>query len=135
VLWRYSWKLDRLARSAKQLIETIELLDLRKIGFRCLTKSGMDTTTASGRLMFTVFSAIAEFARDILRERTNGGLAAARKLGKSGGRHLRLTPKDLDVAKAMPSAPPLSIEDVDRQLEVSPATLCRHLPGGRSALA
>jgi DNA invertase Pin-like site-specific DNA recombinase len=128
------WKLDRLARSTKQLIETIELLDQRKIGFRCLTQSGIDTTTPSGRLVFTVFSAIAEFERDNLRERTRAGLDAARSRGKIGGRPPALSPKDVTAAKAMLADREISVEDVARRLNVSSATLYRHLPGGRSAV-
>ena len=74
------WKLDRLARSMKQLIETIENLRVRGIGFRSLTEA-LDTTTAQGRLVFHMFGALAEFERSLIRERTQAGLAAARRLG------------------------------------------------------
>src|SRR6202049_3540998 len=79
------WKLDRLARSMKQLIETIEELRLRGIGFRSLTES-IDTTTAQGLLVFHMFSALAEFERSLIRERTRAGLAAAKRIGRTGGR-------------------------------------------------
>ena len=79
------WKLDRLARSMKQLIETIEELRLRGIGFRSLTEA-LDTTTAQGRLVFHMFGALAEFERSLIRERTQAGLAAARRAGRTGGR-------------------------------------------------
>ena len=79
------WKLDRLARSMKQLIETVENLRVRGIGFRSLTKS-IDTTTAQGVLVFHMFSALAEFERALIRERTRAGLAAARRVGRTGGR-------------------------------------------------
>jgi len=69
------WKLDRLARSTKQLIETVEDIQRRGIGFKCLTQD-LDTTAAGGRLIFTLFSAIAEFEREIIRERTRAGLDA-----------------------------------------------------------
>jgi hypothetical protein len=79
------WKLDRLARSMKQLIETIENLRVRGIGFRSLTEA-LDTTTAQGRLVFHMFGALAEFERSLIRERTQAGLAAARRAGRTGGR-------------------------------------------------
>ena len=72
------WKLDRLARSMKQLIETLETLRLRNIGFRSLTEA-LDTTTPQGRLVFHMFGALAEFERGLIRERTSAGLAAARR--------------------------------------------------------
>ncbi len=79
------WKLDRLARSMKQLIETIDKLRLRNIGFRSLTEA-IDTTTAQGVLVFHMFSALAEFERALIRERTCAGLAAAKRAGRTGGR-------------------------------------------------
>src|SRR5215469_4114169 len=84
------WKLDRLARSMKQLIETVETLRLRAIGFRSLTEA-LDTTTAQGRLVFHMFGALAEFERSLIRERTQAGLAAARRAGRTGGRPPKLT--------------------------------------------
>ena len=77
------WKLDRLARSMKQLIETVETLRLRGIGFRSLTEA-LDTTTAQGRLVFHMFGALAEFERSLIRERTQAGPAAARRAGRTG---------------------------------------------------
>ena len=77
------WKLDRLARSTRQLLETVEALERHGIGLKILTQN-MDTTSAGGRLIFTVFSAIAEFEREIIRERTRAGLDAARARGRRG---------------------------------------------------
>jgi len=127
------WKLDRLARSLKQLIETIELLAAREIGFRSLTEA-IETTTAGGRLVFHIFASLAEFERAIIRERTRAGLDAARARGRKGGRPPALTARELTAAKAMLADPTLTVEDVARQLRVAPSTLYRHLPGGRSAL-
>ena len=79
------WKLDRLARSMRQLIETIEDLRARKIGFRSLTEN-MDTTTAAGELMFHIFGALAQFERSLIKERVSAGLTAARSRGRVGGR-------------------------------------------------
>jgi len=127
------WKLDRLARSLKQLIETVELLETRSIGLRSLTEA-IDTTTAGGKLVFHVFGALAEFERSIIRERTKAGLEAARARGKKGGRPPALVAKDLAAAKAMLSDPEITMEEVAKRLRVAPSTLYRHLPGGRGAL-
>jgi DNA invertase Pin-like site-specific DNA recombinase len=127
------WKLDRLARSLKQLIETVELLESRRIGLRSLTEA-IDTTTAGGKLVFHVFGALAEFERSIIRERTKAGLEAARARGKKGGRPPALVAKDLAAAKAMLSDPEITMEEVAKRLRVAPSTLYRHLPGGRGAI-
>ena len=127
------WKLDRLARSTKQLIETVEGLARRGIGFRCVTQD-IDTTTAGGRLVFTIFSAIAEFEREIIQERTRAGLDAARARGRSGGRPPTLKPRDLKEARALLADPEITVEQVAARLKVSASTLYRHLPGGRSAV-
>ena len=127
------WKLDRLARSLKQLIETVEGLEARGIGFRSLTEA-IDTTTAGGRLVFQIFGALAEFERQVIRERTTAGLAAARARGKKGGRPPALSPKDLTAARALLRDPAITVEEVARRLKVAPATLYRHPPGGRSAV-
>ncbi len=128
------WKLDRLARSLKQLIETVESLENRKMGFRSLTEN-IDTTTPGGRLTFHLFAALAEFERSIIKERTMAGLAAARSRGRKGGRPPSLNAKDLAAAKALLSDPGITVEEVAKRLKVSPATLYRHLPGGRGALS
>jgi len=127
------WKLDRLARSTKQLIETVEELARRGVGFRCLTQD-IDTTTAGGRLVFTIFSAIAEFEREIIAERTRAGLDAARARGRKGGRPPALKGRDLVRARALLRDPEISVEEVARAMGVGVATLYRHLPGGRSAV-
>src|SRR6185295_15464122 len=127
------WKLDRLARTMRQLIETVEDLQARGIALRSLTES-TDTATPGGRLVFHRFGALAEFERAVIRERTSAGLQAARERGKKGGRPRTLGPKDLAAAKALLADPAIRVEDVAARLKVSPATLYRHLPGGRSAL-
>ena len=127
------WKLDRLARSMRQLIETVEDLQARRIELRSLTES-IDTATAGGRLVFHIFGALAEFERAVIRERTTAGLQAARQRGKKGGRPRRLGPKELAAARAMLADPEIRVEDVAAHLRVSPATLYRYLPGGRSGL-
>lgn len=126
------WKLDRLARSMKQLIETVEDLEARGIGFRSLTES-IDTTTAGGKLVFHIFGALAEFERGIIRERTRAGLDAAAARGRKGGRPSKLSAEDLKAARAMLADPTITVDDVARRLDVSPATLYRHLPAARSS--
>lgn len=127
------WKLDRLARSLKQLIETVEGLHERHIGLRSLTEA-IDTTTAGGKLVFHIFCALAEFERSVIRERTRAGLDAARARGRTGGRPPALSAKDIVAAKAMLHDPDLTVEDVAKRLGVAPSTLYRHMPGGRSAV-
>lgn len=126
------WKLDRLARSLKQLIETIENMEGRGIGFMSVTEN-IDTTTSGGKLIFHIFGSLAEFERSIIRERTKAGLDAAWKRGKRGGRPPSLKDKDIQAAKAMLSDPDITVVEVARQLKVAPSTLYRHMPGGRSA--
>jgi DNA invertase Pin-like site-specific DNA recombinase len=126
------WKLDRLARSMKQLIETVEKLRLRGIGFRSLTES-IDTTTAQGVLVFHMFSALAEFERALIRERTRAGLKAAKRMGRTGGRPAKLTEDDLDVARTLLANPDITVSDVADRIGVSAATLYRYLPAARTA--
>ena len=127
------WKLDRLARSIRQLIETIEALEERGIGFRSLTEA-IDTTTSGGRLVFHIFAGLAEFERSIIQERTRAGLQAARERGRLGGRPPALSQEDLSAAKAMLRDPAITVEQVAVRLGVAPSTLYRHLPGGRSTV-
>ena len=97
------WKLDRLGRSLKHLIETITKLNNRNIGFRSITEN-IDTTTSGGKLVFHIFGALAEFERDIIRERTNAGLQAARAKGRQGGRPKAKTldtPKKVALAQSL----------------------------------
>jgi DNA invertase Pin-like site-specific DNA recombinase len=126
------WKLDRLARSMKQLIETIEMLRSRDIGFRSLTEA-IDTTTAQGVLVFHMFSALAEFERALIRERTRAGLMAAKRAGRIGGRPPKMTEDDLDVARTLLANSDMTVADIAGRLGVSPATLYRYLPSARMA--
>lgn len=127
------WKLDRLARSMRQLIETIEGLEGRGVGFRSLTEA-IDTTTAGGKLVFHIFGALAEFERGIIRERTSAGLAAALARGRKGGRPPKLDDNDLKAARAMLADETIPVGEVARRLRVSPATLYRHMPAARSTV-
>jgi DNA invertase Pin-like site-specific DNA recombinase len=127
------WRLDRLARSLSHLIKTVEDLAKRGVGLRSLTDP-VDTTTPQGVLVFHIFGAMAEFERAVIRERTRAGLEAARARGRKGGRPSSLSPKDLPAARALLADPSITVAEAATRLGVSPATLYRHLPGGRGAL-
>jgi DNA invertase Pin-like site-specific DNA recombinase len=120
------WRLDRLGRSLKHLIETITLLNSRGIGFRSITES-IDTTTSGGKLIFHIFGALAEFERDIMRERTQAGLLAARARGRKGGRPKLLTDKKLGMARELYKNKNNSIVEICRTLNISRATLYRNI--------
>ena len=122
------WKLDRLARSISQLIETVSNLRKRGIELRSLQEN-IDTGTTSGRLMFHLFASLAEFERDLIRDRTKAGLDAARARGRKGGRPRRLTEADVDTARKLLEAdPPVSFSEVARRLKVGPSTLYNYFP-------
>jgi DNA invertase Pin-like site-specific DNA recombinase len=120
------WRLDRLGRSLKHLIETITGLNDRKIGFKSITES-IDTTTSGGKLVFHIFGALAEFERDIIRERTQAGLHAARARGRKGGRPKALTPKKTQMAQALYENKNNTIDEICRTLNISRATLYRYI--------
>jgi DNA invertase Pin-like site-specific DNA recombinase len=126
------WKLDRLARSLKQLIETVEMLSEHKIGFRSLTEN-IDTTSSGGRLIFHIFGALAEFERSIIRERTTAGLVAARARGRVGGRPPALNEGDLRVAQTLLKDGELTVAEIAERLHVAPSTLYKHIPRPRSS--
>jgi DNA invertase Pin-like site-specific DNA recombinase len=123
------WKLDRLGRSLLQLIETVNLLHDRGVQLRSLTESLVDTTSPSGKLVFGIFALMAEFERDLLRQRTIAGLLAARKRGRIGGRPRRLTGKDLKKARALLVSGDYSRSEIAHELGVSRHTLWRALSG------
>jgi DNA invertase Pin-like site-specific DNA recombinase len=127
------WKLDRLARSLRQLIDTIEELEKKGIGFKSLTEN-IDTTTSGGRLVFHIFGALAEFERILIKERTMAGLKAAKAMGKKGGRPQALQAEDLRDAKALLKNKKITVKEVAKRLKVDPSTLYRYLPGGRSSV-
>jgi DNA invertase Pin-like site-specific DNA recombinase len=126
------WKIDRLARSMKQLIETIESFQERGIGLKSI-QDPIDTSSPSGKLVFHIFAALAEFERGVIRERTTAGLKAARERGRVGGRPSALSAKDLQAAKAMLKDSDITVAAVARRLNVAASTLYRHIPHARSA--
>ena len=119
------WRLDRLGRSLRHLLEVVEDLRARDVGFRSLTES-LDTTTASGRMILAVFGALAEFERELIRERTVAGLAAARARGAKPGRKPVLVGAKLRQAQRMREAGETPTE-IARVLGVSRGTVYRHL--------
>lgn len=127
------WRLDRLGRSLKHLLDLSEELQRRGIGLRSITES-IDTSTPTGRLMFAILAALASMEREIIVERTRAGLAAAAARGRRGGRPVVLTEAKLRAARAMLVSGEMSAGEVARQVGVSASTLYRHLPGGRSGV-
>lgn len=124
------WRLDRLGRSLKDLIQRVEELQQREIGFRSLHES-IDTTSPGGKFQFHVFSALAEFERDLIRERTMAGLRAARARGKLGGRPKGMTPDKVKMAARLMKDPNVSAQEICKMLGVSRTTLYRYIsPNG-----
>jgi DNA invertase Pin-like site-specific DNA recombinase len=118
------WKLDRRGRSLRHLVDTVTGLAERGVGFRSLQEA-TDTTTPGGKLIFHVFAALAEFERDLVRERTSAGLAAAR--GRRGGRPPVMTAHKLQVAQEMFASGQYTIAAIAKTLDVSRASIYRHL--------
>lgn len=120
------WKLDRLARSLKDLVEIIHGLEEKGIGFRSITES-IDTTSAGGKLIFHIFGALAEFEHNLIRERTIAGLVAARARGRKGGRTPSLSAADIKKAAAMLKDPNITKTEVAAHFKVSRVTLNKSL--------
>lgn len=116
------WRLDRLGRSLKDLIHTVEELGNEDIGFRSLQES-LDTTTPGGKLVFHLFGALAEFERELIRERTTAGLAAARARGRKGGRPRKLNDDDIVMARQLLKDPDMQVTKVAQRLGVARSTL------------
>ncbi|WP_121243741.1 recombinase family protein [Pseudomonas aeruginosa] len=123
------WKLDRLGRSLAHLVNTVKELSDRKIGLRVLTGKGaqIDTTTASGRMVFGIFATLAEFERDLIRERTMAGLASARARGRKGGRKFALTKAQVRLAQAAMAQRDTSVSDLCKELGIERVTLYRYV--------
>ena len=121
------WKLDRLGRNLRHLVNTIHDLMERQIDLRVLAGQGahLDTTTAGGRLVFGIFAALAEFERELIRERTIAGLSAARARGRHGGRPYTMTPAKLRLAQAAMAQRDTTVNDLCQELGVTRQTLYR----------
>jgi len=128
------WKLDRLGRSLKHLVNTIDDLRQQGVGFKVLAGEGaqLDTVTASGKLMFSLFAAFAEFEAELIRERTRAGLMAARACGRQGGRPRKMTPQVLRMAVAALADRTTKINDLAKSLNMSRVSLYRYLNGDGS---
>jgi len=120
------WRLDRLGRSLRHLIDTITDLADRGVGFKSLTEN-IDTTTTGGKLVFHIFGALAEFEREIIRERTQAGLQAARSRGKVGGRPKVLSAKEVQILGNMAADKSLTVSDICRTLGIGRTTFYRYV--------
>jgi DNA invertase Pin-like site-specific DNA recombinase len=131
-------RLDRLARSMRQLLTTVDTLTARGIGLRSLHEN-IDTTSATGRLILHIFAALGQFEVELLRERTRTALAASRARGRArgriGGRPPALDAIKVRAAKAMLASGTMTASEIARQIGCSASTLYRHVPGGRAAVA
>jgi len=121
------WRLDRLGRSLQHLKDMINLLEEKGCGFKSITE-GFDTTTNNGKLIFHIFGAMAEFERNLIQERVQAGLHAARARGRVGGRPQALDEKEKAMALTLYADKNNSIADICKALNVSRATLYRYLP-------
>jgi DNA invertase Pin-like site-specific DNA recombinase len=119
------WRLDRLGRSLRDLIDIVTTLEHRGIGFKSL-QEGMDTMTPGGKLIFHIMGALAECERGILRERTQAGLTAARARGRHGGRPRKLTQKGAAMAVSMLREPTNRVDDICATVGISRSTLYRY---------
>lgn len=122
------WKLDRIGRSLTHVVELVGALQAKEIGLKVLT-GGIDTTSATGRLVFGIFATLSEFERDLIHERTMAGLAAARARGRTGGRPRLMTRAKLGTAMAMMADPGNAAPEVAEQLGVSTSTLYAYVDG------
>jgi DNA invertase Pin-like site-specific DNA recombinase len=127
------WKLDRLGRDLRHLVNTVHDLTSQNIGLKVLTGHGaaIDTTTPSGKLTFGIFAALSEFEREVIRERTLAGLESARKRGRNGGRPYKMTATKLRFAMASLGKPETKIGSLCKELGITKQTLYRHVsPSG-----
>ena len=125
------WKLDRLGRDLKHLVNTVDELRGREVGFRVLAGAGaeIDTTTANGRLVFGIFASLAEFERELIAERTRAGLAAARARGRLGGRPRKMDRAMLRMAMNAMASRETNAQDLARRLGITTTTLYMYVNG------
>lgn len=122
------WRLDRLGRSMAHLVTLVEILKEKKVGFRSLCDGAIDTTTASGELIFNIFSSMAQFERRLIQERTLAGLSAARARGRKGGRpKIGVDDPKVIAAKRMHQDKHISIDEICNALKISRPSLYRYL--------
>lgn len=121
------WKLDRLGRNTQELIQLVADIEKRGVGLKTLSGTQIDTTTPHGKLVFTIFAALAEFERELIRERTKAGLAAARSRGRVGGAPFKMTAAKLRLAMAAMGQTETVVADLCKELGVTRQTLYRHV--------
>ncbi|HEX5285684.1 MAG TPA: recombinase family protein [Polaromonas sp.] len=123
------WKLDRLGRDLRHLVNTVHDLTARGVGLKVLTGQGaaVDTTTAAGKLVFGIFAALADFERELISERTKAGMASARARGRMGGRKFKMTAAKLRLAMAAMGQPETRVGDLCVELGITRQTLYRHV--------
>ena len=123
------WKLDRLGRDLRHLVNTVHDLEKRNIGFKVLSGHGasIDTTTPAGKLVFGIFAALAEFERELISERTKAGLASARARGRSGGAPFKMTVAKVRLAMAAMGQPGTKVGELCKELGITRQTLYRHV--------
>lgn len=123
------WKLDRLGRDLRHLVNLVGDLTKREVGLKVLAGEGasIDTTTANGRLIFAIFAGLAEFERELIVERTRAGLASARARGRNGGRPYKMTPAKLRLAQAAMGKPETKVAELCAELGITRQTLYRHV--------
>lgn len=123
------WKLDRLGRDLRHLVNIVHDLTERGVGLKVLTGQGaaIDTTTASGKLVFGIFAALAEFERELISERTKAGLESARARGRKGGRPYKMTPAKVRLAIASMGQPETNVAALCEELGITRQTLYRHV--------
>jgi DNA invertase Pin-like site-specific DNA recombinase len=126
------WKLDRLGRSLRDLIEIVNRLEQRGVSFVCITQN-IDTRTPNGKLFFHIFGALSEYERELIRERTKAGLTAARARGRKGGRKPAMNEEQIEQARAMMNNPKLKVKSIIKNLGISKATLYKYVPVRSSA--
>jgi DNA invertase Pin-like site-specific DNA recombinase len=123
------WRLDRLGRSLRHLIDTVTSLNDRGVGFKSLQEN-IDTTTSGGKLVFHISGALAEFEREIIRERTNAGLKSARTRGRVGGRPKILSTKEVQMLRNMAADKSLAVSDICKTLGIGRTTFYRYVKAG-----
>lgn len=128
------WRLDRLGRSLPDLVGIVSSLEREGVAFESITER-IETTSAAGKLIFHVFAALAEFERNLIRERTRAGLAAARARGRKGGRKPALDDRQVREIRALLRDPEIQVTDVAQRYGVSRTTLYRYVSSPKSSAA
>jgi len=127
------WKIDRLGRNLRDLIDIVTTLQTRAVGVRSLTNGMVDTTTAHGTFVFGIFALMAEYEAALIKERTQAGLAAARARGRTGGRKPKMTPALINKAQRMYNARQFTMAEIAQSCDVTPMTIYRNITTGQTA--